>query len=350
MRLIWDIFTDRLSLWVRWCKEEILKGLSFWQLQWKQSLSVTWKHILKRRTSVAAILVYSILCNFTWSLWHDPWFQNFPLFELIGNRVIYNSGLPRDTTLSEVIQDSRWDWPAHVSQLRDIAAACSDSQIGQRDAIGWRRVGGAFSFKLAWESTRLAGPLVPWGKIVWFSGAIPRHAFCLWLTFHKAHFTLDKLHRLGIVQSNLCPFGCGQQESVDHHFFQCPFTKSIWSRVLHLNNCPFPAAWNWENTATWALDHSIGNHFHLWMRRSGLAASVYHCWRERNNIIFRQSAASPSVVLARITPDVARKAAMCMSITDTPNNRSIVDNWEIEESIFRPCSGLGGVPIGNERR
>ncbi|GAV75642.1 hypothetical protein CFOL_v3_19120 [Cephalotus follicularis] len=179
MRLIWDILTDRLSLWVRWCKEEILKGRSFWQIEWKQSLSVTWKHILKLRTPVLANLVYSIGRNSTWSLWHDPWFQNCPLFERIGNRAIYNSGLPRDTTLSEVIQDSRWNWPAHVWQLRDIADACSDSQIGQRGAIGWRREGGAFSFKLAWESTRLAVPLVPWGKIVWFSGAIPRHAFCL---------------------------------------------------------------------------------------------------------------------------------------------------------------------------
>ncbi|GAV76509.1 zf-RVT domain-containing protein, partial [Cephalotus follicularis] len=197
MRLIWDILTDRLSLWVRWCKDEILKGRSFWQIEWKQSLSVTWKRILKLRTPVSANLVYTIGRNSTWSLWHDPWFQNCPLFVRVGNRAIYNSGLPRDTTLSEVIQDARWNWPAHV----------------------------------------------------------------------------------------LCPFGCGQQESIDHLFFQCPSTKSIWSKVLHLNNCPFPAAWNWENIVTWALDHSIGNQFHLWMRRAGLAASVYHCWRERNNII-----------------------------------------------------------------
>ncbi|GAV66550.1 zf-RVT domain-containing protein, partial [Cephalotus follicularis] len=267
MRLTWNILTDRLSLWVRWCKDEILKGRSFWQIEWKQSLSVTWKHILKLHTPVSANLVYSIGCNSTWSLWHDPWFQNCPLFVRVGNRAIYNSGLPRDTTLSEVIQGARWNWP---------------------------------------------------------------------------------------VQSSLCPFGCGQQESIDHLFFQCPFTKSIWRKVLHLNNCPFPAAWNWENIVIWALDHSIGNHFHLWMRRAGLAASVYHCWRERNNIIFRQYEASTSVLLARITSDVARKVAMCMSIIDTPTNRSIVDNWEIEESIFRPCSGygagLGGARFGNRRR
>ncbi|GAV58246.1 zf-RVT domain-containing protein, partial [Cephalotus follicularis] len=197
MRLIWDILTDRLSLWVRWCKDEILKGRSFWQIEWKQSLSVTWKYILKLRTPVSANLVYSIGHNSTWSLWHDPWFQNCPLFARVGNRAIYNSGLPRNATLSEVIQDSR----------------------------------------------------------------------------------------LGLVQSSLCPFGCGQQESIDHLFFQCPFTKSIWRKVLHFNNCTFPAAWNWENIVTWALDHSIGNRFHLWMRRVGLVASVYHCWREISNII-----------------------------------------------------------------
>ncbi|GAV80065.1 zf-RVT domain-containing protein [Cephalotus follicularis] len=155
-----------------------------------------------------------------------------------------------------------WNWPTHVWQLRDISRACTNIHIGQRDAIDWRRVGGSFSFKLAWESIRSSVVVVPSGKIVWFSSAIPRHPFCLWLTFQKAHLTLDKLHSFGIVQSSLCPSGCGQQESLDHLFFECAFTKNVWSKALKLNNCTFADASNWENTATWALEQTLGNHFH----------------------------------------------------------------------------------------
>ncbi|GAV92316.1 zf-RVT domain-containing protein, partial [Cephalotus follicularis] len=164
----------------------------------------------------------------------------------------------------------------------------------QRDSIGWRSAGGIFTHKSAWESLRLSASTVPWAKVVWFRGAIPKHSFCLWLTFRKAHLTLDKLHGFGVVQQGLCPFGCGQQETLDHLFFACPYTKSVWSKVLELNNCPPPIDWNWETMATWALGHAVGSHFHRWMRRVGLVVAVYHCWRERNNRIFRKMAAPSS--------------------------------------------------------
>ncbi|GAV60806.1 zf-RVT domain-containing protein [Cephalotus follicularis] len=138
-------------------------------------------------------------CNSSWSLWYDPWFQNTPLFARLGDRAIYDSGMPHDAALSEVLQDTNWNSLTHVWQLRDISHACTTIPIGHRDSIGWRSIGGAFSLQLAWESFRLSTPTVPWAKIVWYSGAIPKHSFCLWLAFRKTHLTLDKLHGFGVV-------------------------------------------------------------------------------------------------------------------------------------------------------
>ncbi|GAV65869.1 zf-RVT domain-containing protein [Cephalotus follicularis] len=334
MRMVWDILTDRSSLWVRWCKAEILKGCTLWRLEPKQSHSVTWKNILSLRAQVAANLVYSVGINSSWSLWHDPWFQNFPLFSRLGSKVIYDSGLSRDATVSEVILDSAWNWPDNVEQLREISIPCADIPIGQHDSISWHSKGRPFSFKSAWESIRASHSGVPWAKIVWFKGAIPSHAFCLWLSFHKAHLTKDKLQNIGLIQCSLCSFGCGQQESMNHLFFECPFTKSVWSKVLEFNICPFPTACSWDSTASWALGRTKGRQFHRWMRRVGLAATVYHCWRERNSRIFRHVATSPSQVVDRIAFDVAKKAALCWNIPDTPTNRDVVENWGIDESIF----------------
>ncbi|GAV59508.1 zf-RVT domain-containing protein, partial [Cephalotus follicularis] len=180
---------------------------------------------------------------------------------------------------------------------------------GQCDAIDWQVKGRSFSFKSAWEAISAPHPEAPWAKIVWFPGAILRHSFCMWLTFHKVHTTLDKLQRLGIVQSSQCPFNCGHDESLNHLFFECSFTKAVWSKVLKLNNCPVPTDWSWESTTTWAMGRTIGTQFHHWMRRLGLVASIYHYWRERNNKVFRQTIASPSQVADLITFDVGRKAA-----------------------------------------
>ncbi|GAV62104.1 zf-RVT domain-containing protein, partial [Cephalotus follicularis] len=198
LRLIWDIFKDRQSLW---------------------SLSITWKCLLDLRAQASANLVYSIGNGSFWSIWYDPWFQSTSLVTRLGYRAIYESGLSRNATLSKVISDSAWNWLANVRQLREISNACVDIPIGQCDVIDWQVKGRSFSFKSAWEAIRAPHPEVPWAKIVWFPGAIPKHSFCLWLSFHRAHNTMDKMQRLGFVQSSQCPFNCGQDESLNHLFF-----------------------------------------------------------------------------------------------------------------------------------
>ncbi|GAV58836.1 zf-RVT domain-containing protein, partial [Cephalotus follicularis] len=185
-----------------------------------------------------------------------------------------------------------------------------DIPIGQHDSISWQVKGRPFSFKSAWETIKVTHLGVPWAKIVWFKGSIPRHAFFLWLYFHKAHLVLDKLQSIGIVQSSQCSLGCGHHESLNHLFFECPFTKSVWSKVLEFNICPILAACNWDSTASWALGHTKGSQFHRWMRRVELIATIYHCWRERNNRIFRQVVTSPNQVMDRIAFDVAKKALL----------------------------------------
>ncbi|GAV66715.1 zf-RVT domain-containing protein [Cephalotus follicularis] len=206
LRLIWDLLKSRPSLWVRWSKVEILKNCPLWQLERKKALSITWKYLLDLRVQASANLVYSIGRESSWSLWYEPWFQNTSLVSRLGHRVIYESGLPRNATIAMVISDSTWSWPANVRQLREISLACEGIPIAPCDSLDWKVKGRPFSFKAAWEAIRVHHPTAPWAKTVWFPGAIPRHSFCLWLTFHKAHSTLDNLLRLGIVQTSQCPF------------------------------------------------------------------------------------------------------------------------------------------------
>ncbi|GAV92380.1 LOW QUALITY PROTEIN: zf-RVT domain-containing protein, partial [Cephalotus follicularis] len=207
------------------CNNAALMKL-LWEMLTNTFPLVTWKSLLRLRPRFATNLVYTIGHNSSWSLWHDP-FQSKPLRDRLGDRVIYDSGLPIAATLSMVQQGNFWNWPEHVWQLRDISSACSNISFGQRDSIGWCRADGAFSYRAAWDLIRASSPVVTWAKVVWFSGAIPKHSFCLWLTFRKAHLTLDKLQAYGVVQQSLCPFGCGQQETIDHLFFNCSYTKSV---------------------------------------------------------------------------------------------------------------------------
>lgn len=44
---------------------------------------------------------------------------------------------------------------------------------------------GTFSVSRAWEDIRNRSTQVPWYRVVWFKGKVPRHALILWLAVKK---------------------------------------------------------------------------------------------------------------------------------------------------------------------
>jgi len=83
-----------------------------------------------------------------------------------------------------------------------------------------------------WEMLRTKLLEVGWHKIVWFELAIPKHAFILWLVFRNALSTKERMCCWGYVGSTLCIVCFACQESRDHLFFNCSFSKRIWRRVI----------------------------------------------------------------------------------------------------------------------
>ncbi|GAV67950.1 zf-RVT domain-containing protein, partial [Cephalotus follicularis] len=142
-----------------------------------------------------------------------------------------------------------------------------------------------FSLREACKAFIQHNPIVPWSNVVWFPRRIPKHSFCLWLTFRGAHRTLEKLHRWGVVQPVLCYFGCGQEKSINHLFVACPFTARIWNHFLSI--CDYRrSSGGWNAEAAWCIQNLQGNSFKSWITKLSLAAVMYHCWIERNNRLF----------------------------------------------------------------
>ncbi|GAV80059.1 zf-RVT domain-containing protein, partial [Cephalotus follicularis] len=124
-----------------------------------------------------------------------------------------------------------------------------------------------------------------WANLVWHPAQIAKHAFCLWLAILGAHKTRDKLLPLGIVSSARCPFNCGENESVEHLFFACPFTRSIWMQVLSMCNI-IRQVLPWPNEIQWMSDHSRGKNLPQTLRKLALGDTVYHVWMEQNSRCF----------------------------------------------------------------
>ncbi|GAV60988.1 zf-RVT domain-containing protein, partial [Cephalotus follicularis] len=139
----------------------------------------------------------------------------------------------------------------------------------------------SFSTMQAWQRIRVRSAEVDWHKLVWHPVRIPKHAFCLWLALRRSHKNRDKLLAIGVLHTASCVFNCGKVESLEHLFFQCPFTLNIWKAVLAMCNVLRPIV-QWMDEIKWMLDHDRGHKFPTLVRKLGFAASVYHLWLERN--------------------------------------------------------------------
>jgi hypothetical protein len=68
-----------------------------------------------------------------------------------------------------------------------VLTKCSLEQLSRNskqaagDCYWWIRSSCLDSCAETWDQLRVKLPAVEWHKVVWFSQAIPRHAFILWL-------------------------------------------------------------------------------------------------------------------------------------------------------------------------
>ncbi|GAV80062.1 zf-RVT domain-containing protein [Cephalotus follicularis] len=116
----------------------------------------------------------------------------------------------------------------------------------------------------------------------------------------------DKLLPLGIVASARCSFNCGKNKSIEHLFFACPFTQSIWIQILRMCNIRRQIL-PWPDEIQWMTDHSRGNRFPQDLQKLAFAATVFHVWMERNRRCFKKSFLTRELIIHKIQEDVGAR-------------------------------------------
>ncbi|GJR04220.1 RNA-directed DNA polymerase, eukaryota, reverse transcriptase zinc-binding domain protein [Tanacetum coccineum] len=164
---IWNIVSNKESLWVRWIHTYKLRGRSFWDIPFKDGMSWGWLKLLQLRDIVRPFF----------------WVKLAPDLGLIPDPVL---------DLSR----------ADVRQWRDNNGSFS-----------------VFSVAKAWETLRPRGTQAPWVRIVWFSHDIPRHAFHL---CSYADFGLYFDAGIGFYyDSGLINLSCGHVSGLNTGFWKC---------------------------------------------------------------------------------------------------------------------------------
>ncbi|GJU60852.1 putative RNA-directed DNA polymerase, eukaryota, reverse transcriptase zinc-binding domain protein [Tanacetum coccineum] len=195
---IWNILSNKASLWVRWIHMYKLRGRTLWDIQPKSDMSWGWRKILQLRDTVKPFLWVRIGNGMSTSLWYDMWCSQSLISRFLSPKDITREGFTIQSKVADLVTNGTWNWPfSWLAKAPNLALIVAPILVNSHDFIQWRDINGNmadFSVKLAWEALRPRGAEVLWYKIVWFAHCIPRHAFHLWLVMRRSLKTQDKLY------------------------------------------------------------------------------------------------------------------------------------------------------------
>ena len=126
-----------------------------------------------------------------------------------------------------VSHNSSWSW-RKLLKLRPLTGDFVELNNGNER---WKITGEKYKTAEVWSVIRLKKEKVTWHKLVWSTSNVPKHAFISWLAVLNRLPTKDRLRAWGIDMDGSCAF-CNEQETCDHLFFGCSFTKELWKKVL----------------------------------------------------------------------------------------------------------------------
>lgn len=95
-------------------------------------------------------------------LWQDNWHSRGPLLIAYGQDVTFLSGLPLDTRLSSVIEDSCWHWPhtrsTSLLEIQQLSANVVVSQHTEDKVIWLPSKSQVFHTGATWNQLRTRNP------------------------------------------------------------------------------------------------------------------------------------------------------------------------------------------------
>ncbi|XP_074302657.1 uncharacterized protein LOC141634341 [Silene latifolia] len=176
-----------------------------------------------------------------------------------------------------------WYWN-NVVKMKDLLISNAGSVSSAAEWI--TNCSGSANFHTGQMYSMLRQPadLVSWGALVHHNACVPKHAFLGLMVMENKLPTVDNLIQRGLHLVNRCVLCCCQNESLEHLYFQCPFSTQVWLSIASwLQVC---SSTSLELVISWFLSCIPGKGLSNSRKRVGLMATLYYIWRERNGRIF----------------------------------------------------------------
>jgi hypothetical protein len=326
---VWVLFARSGSLWVAWVEDNLLKGRSFWQVPTPQNCSWSWRKLLKLRNIAKQFISFKVGDGRKIFLWYAVWHPEGCLFDKYGYRIIYDAGRSIGPRVSSIIRDGAWYWPSAMSDdLVQVQCRLPEVEIGRIDSPIWKSSTGKYSCSQTWEQIRHRSDEVVWQKVVWYALAIPKHAFILWLVFSDALITKEKMCTWGFTGSTLCLSCFACQESRDHLFFSCSFSRRVWKSIM-ADCLVYDPPVDWDSVSSWCVARLKDKSLHATICRLCFGATIYHLWRHRNDLLHGNSPRSEEALIKQVKWEVRSRLLARGSAKKIVNSFLLVQKWSL---------------------
>lgn len=214
-----------------------------------------------------------------------------------------------------------WD----LNEIRAHLPALNSQLPTRIDSCIWTLTkDGKFSISSLSEQLRLKFPINDWNHIVWFPSYIPKCSLIAWIAIQNRLSTEDRLVLFGVKTSSNCSF-CPGEETHDHLFFNCPFTRQVWVTVS------LKSQFTWQpqslSTLVTLISTMKGRGLKNILAKLTFIVTLYHIWLERNRRKFQGLHNGLASIVVRICTDIRYRL---MSLHKLPHGSlTLLESWNI---------------------
>ncbi|XP_074306270.1 uncharacterized protein LOC141641510 [Silene latifolia] len=153
-----------------------------------------------------------------------------------------------------------------------------------------------------YEWLRGTQPTVEWSKAIWDNWSLPKHRFLGWLIAHNSLHTNSRLMRFGMDVDGQCVL-CGLAEETQQHlFFSCAYTRRVLKAVMDCTSLKLPEG----DILHWCV-HNPGLKIQRGVKVALVMSILYQVWQQRNKCRVEQVLMRPMCLAQRISEDMRKR-------------------------------------------
>ncbi|XP_060180628.1 uncharacterized protein LOC132610345 [Lycium barbarum] len=157
---------------------------------------------------------------------------------------------------------------------------------------------------------------VPWKCMMFQNTARPKVVFTIWLKLLGRLLTVERLAKWGIEVKPKCCLCQMHDETREHLFVQCEFTKKVWRRVGQWMQMQYYNPVNWGQDQQWLIHNLKGKSRKAQIFKLVCTEATYAIWIERNARIFEKH--------SRTWEPIAKEVMYVACVRATPTTMTFI--------------------------